>query len=92
MTGALLWLASCALKISRSLRGSIPIGPCLWGFSLLAASWEIGLSISVHGRRSDHSGSQTQAQVQVPGPNYVLFNNIYSKEDAIRFCTKLGGR
>jgi uncharacterized protein YecE (DUF72 family) len=28
------------------------------------------------------------AHAQVPGPNYLLFNNIYSKEDAIRFCAK----
>jgi uncharacterized protein YecE (DUF72 family) len=38
--------------------------------------------------------AKLEAQVQLPGPNYLLFNNIYSKEDAIRFCTKaqIGGR
>jgi uncharacterized protein YecE (DUF72 family) len=28
------------------------------------------------------------AQAQAPGPNYLLFNNIYSKEDANRFIAK----
>lgn len=28
------------------------------------------------------------AHAQVSGPRYVLFNNIYSKEDAMRFCSK----
>jgi uncharacterized protein YecE (DUF72 family) len=26
-----------------------------------------------------------QAYGNVPGPNYIMFNNIYSKEDALRF-------
>ncbi len=29
-----------------------------------------------------------QVHAQVPGPNYCLFNNIYSKQDAMRFCAK----
>ena len=29
-----------------------------------------------------------QAHAHVPGPNYVFFNNIYSKDDAMRFCAK----
>lgn len=30
--------------------------------------------------------AKLQAHARVPGPNYVLFNNIYSKDDALRFC------
>jgi uncharacterized protein YecE (DUF72 family) len=30
--------------------------------------------------------AKLRAQADVPGPNYILFNNIYAKEDAIRFC------
>jgi uncharacterized protein YecE (DUF72 family) len=39
-------------------------------------------------------GAKLEGYSPVPGPNYILFNNIYSKEDAIRFCIKsqVGGR
>jgi uncharacterized protein YecE (DUF72 family) len=30
--------------------------------------------------------TKLQAHAQLPGPNYVLFNNISSREDATRFC------
>lgn len=32
--------------------------------------------------------AKLEAQTQALGPNYLLFNNVYSKEDAIRFCAK----
>jgi uncharacterized protein YecE (DUF72 family) len=30
--------------------------------------------------------TKLQAQARLPGPNYIMFNNIYSKQDALRFC------
>ena len=33
--------------------------------------------------------AKLKAHGQMPGPNYVLFNNIYSKDDAMRFSAKL---
>ena len=29
--------------------------------------------------------TKLQAQARLPGPNYIMFNNIYSKQDALRF-------
>jgi uncharacterized protein YecE (DUF72 family) len=29
--------------------------------------------------------AKLQAQAHLPGPNYIMFNNIYSKDDALRF-------
>ncbi|HYP13655.1 MAG TPA: DUF72 domain-containing protein [Bryobacteraceae bacterium] len=33
--------------------------------------------------------AKLQARAHLPGPNYVMFNNIYSKDDALRFTNKL---
>lgn len=30
--------------------------------------------------------AKLQARAHLPGPNYVMFNNVYSKEDAMRFA------
>jgi hypothetical protein len=30
--------------------------------------------------------TKLQARARLPGPNYIMFNNIYSKQDALRFC------
>ncbi|MGA8028236.1 MAG: DUF72 domain-containing protein [Bryobacteraceae bacterium] len=30
--------------------------------------------------------TKLQARARLPGPNYIMFNNIYSKHDALRFC------
>ncbi len=32
--------------------------------------------------------AKVDAHAHVPGPKYVFFNNIYSKDDAMRFCAK----
>lgn len=32
--------------------------------------------------------AKLEAQTQTIGPNYLFFNNIYSKEDALQFCAK----
>ena len=29
--------------------------------------------------------AKLQAQAHVPGPNYIMFNNVYSRDDAPRF-------
>ena len=31
--------------------------------------------------------AKLQAQAHVPGPNYIMFNNVYSRDDALRFRT-----
>ena len=33
--------------------------------------------------------AKLKAHAQIPGPKYVFFNNIYSKDDAMRFSAKL---
>jgi uncharacterized protein YecE (DUF72 family) len=33
--------------------------------------------------------AKLKPHAHVPGPNYVFFNNIYSKDDAMRFCAKV---
>ncbi len=34
--------------------------------------------------------AKLEAHAHLPGPNYLMFNNVYSKEDALRFRAKRG--
>jgi uncharacterized protein YecE (DUF72 family) len=52
--------------------------------------WRLHGRTGYHYRYTDDDLALLNAKLSsyggIPGPNYILFNNIYSKEDALRFC------
>lgn len=51
--------------------------------------WRLHGRTGYHYRYTDEDLAELEtklcAQAHVPGPNYLMFNNIYSREDAQRF-------
>ena len=52
--------------------------------------WRLHGKMGYHYRYSDEDLAELETKLQagarLPGPNYIMFNDIYSKQDALRFC------